>query len=70
MRIVAKEWSVAILLVEHRMDVIMSICDIVTVLRTGQILATGEPDAIQADPRVLEAYLGSKHQPHSAVVAR
>ena len=61
-RTLADDWSVAILLVEHRMDVVMSICDRVTVLRTGETLTTGVPDAVQTNPAVLDAYLGETHR--------
>jgi branched-chain amino acid transport system ATP-binding protein len=50
--------SMAVMLVEHHMDLVMSVCDRVVVLDFGRVLATGEPDAIQRDPQVLEAYLG------------
>ncbi|MCG9886173.1 MAG: ABC transporter ATP-binding protein [Cyanobacteria bacterium] len=47
------------LIVEHNMDVIMSLCDRVWVLAEGRNLANGTPEEIQTDPRVLEAYLGT-----------
>ena len=50
-----------ILLIEHNMDVVMTLADVITVLDSGQVLATGTPDAIQADSRVQEAYLGAVH---------
>jgi len=50
--------GVTFLVIEHNMDVIMSLCDRVWVLAEGRNLATGTPTEIQQDSRVLEAYLG------------
>ncbi|HXE49446.1 MAG TPA: ABC transporter ATP-binding protein [Ramlibacter sp.] len=52
-------WGVTVLLVEHDMDVVFSICDRITVLHLGQVLAEGTPDEIRAIPEVVTAYLGS-----------
>jgi branched-chain amino acid transport system ATP-binding protein len=48
----------AVLLVEHHMDFVMDVCDRVCVLDFGRCIAAGTPDAVQADQRVLDAYLG------------
>jgi branched-chain amino acid transport system ATP-binding protein len=53
--------DLTILLVEHDMDVVFSICDIITVLNYGKLLATGTKDQIQSNPQVIEAYLGQHH---------
>src|SRR5205807_415555 len=47
-----------IILVEHHMDVVMSVCDTITVLNYGRKLAEGPPSAIQGNAEVIEAYLG------------
>jgi neutral amino acid transport system ATP-binding protein len=51
--------GVTFLIVEHNMDLVMSLCDPIIVMAHGKVLAQGPRDEIQGDPRVLEAYLGT-----------
>jgi branched-chain amino acid transport system ATP-binding protein len=59
-RILGLRDSMAVMLVEHRMDLVMSICDRVVVLDFGRVIAQGDPEVVRRDERVLEAYLGSE----------
>jgi ABC-type branched-subunit amino acid transport system ATPase component len=59
LRSVAKA-GVGILLVEHNFAFVRGLCQEITVLEAGRVLAAGTPDAIAGDPRVIESYLGSE----------
>jgi branched-chain amino acid transport system ATP-binding protein len=49
-----------VVVIEHRMDLMMSACDSIVVLDFGKVIATGTPDAVQSDPAVTTAYLGAE----------
>jgi branched-chain amino acid transport system permease protein len=55
--------GISILLIEHHMDVVSELCDIVTVLDGGKVIAEGTPDEVKRHPKVVEAYLGQPPEP-------
>ncbi|WP_028601837.1 ABC transporter ATP-binding protein [Ottowia thiooxydans] len=55
------ERGVTVLIIEHHMDIITGICDRMLVLSYGELIGTGIPREVMADPRVVKAYLGSAH---------
>ena len=55
-------FNIAIMLIEHDMNLVMNICEGICVLDHGKIIAKGTPDEIKANPTVIEAYLGKKKE--------
>jgi branched-chain amino acid transport system ATP-binding protein len=54
------EQGISVLLIEHDMQVVMNVSDHITVLDGGELIASGSPQEIRSNPRVIEAYLGSQ----------
>ncbi|HEX4729907.1 MAG TPA: branched-chain amino acid ABC transporter permease/ATP-binding protein [Solirubrobacterales bacterium] len=60
----AREWGIAVLVVEHDMNFVMSVCDELVVLDFGRTIATGKPSDVRNNPAVIAAYLGEEEDAH------
>ena len=59
-RRIRDEFQIAIMLIEHDMNLVMGVCESIAVVNYGKIIAKGTPEQIQNNPTVIEAYLGRK----------
>jgi len=69
-RLLRDQLGVTVVLVEHNMSVVMSVCDRIHVVDHGETIAEGPPAEIKAHPRVLAAYLGQEDEPRAEMEAQ
>lgn len=58
LNLAAKKYNIAVLLIEHSMDMIMNTCSNIIVISFGKMIGTGTPQEVSTNPQVIEAYLG------------
>jgi ABC-type branched-subunit amino acid transport system ATPase component/ABC-type branched-subunit amino acid transport system permease subunit len=63
-----RDSGVTVLLVDHDMNLVLNLCDLIHVLDFGSVIASGSPQEVRKDRRVAEAYLGSGHAPAADVL--
>jgi branched-chain amino acid transport system permease protein len=57
-----RQCGMTVILIEHHMDVVSELCDVVTVLDGGVVIAEGTPEVVKRDPKVIKAYLGMESE--------
>ena len=67
-RRLARERHMGILLVEHDVPLVMATCDRIVCIDFGRVIASGAPDEVRADERVVAAYLGTPEEPAADTV--
>jgi branched-chain amino acid transport system ATP-binding protein len=57
-----RDRGITFLIVEHDLDFVMQVADVVVVMNEGRVIARGAPDDVRRDDRVVDAYLGKRHE--------